>query len=322
VLARLVLEGAEGLVGGLRSPAIVRIAREFPAIGVDAAAPWTRRGEAEERIDARAWEAPGFDLAAFDARVNGLAGGGLFAISLAGDDPGLLERAAAEVLTRCQRHAPRRNAASRGPLFDEVLTRHRALHDLSKPLVRADYDHALDAWQWTLRLRPDAGLAAQVAALFHDVERLISEADARVEHRAGDYQAFKDAHAAGGARLAREALSSRLPGEELARALDLVARHERREGPAGAGSRPMRAGGDPDLELLNDADALSFFSLNSGGFMNYFGADHTRMKIAYTLRRLGPAARGRLSRIRHPAEVAPLVAEELARLTRVAGGAP
>ena len=35
---------------------------------------------------------------------------------------------------------------------------------------------------------PEADLAVQAAALFHDMERLLSEADFRIEHRAENYQ--------------------------------------------------------------------------------------------------------------------------------------
>ena len=310
MLARLILEGAGGRAGGgARPAAIARIAREFPAIGVELAPAGAPRAAAEARIEARAWEAPRFDLGAFDARMSALAACGVFGLAVAADEPEPLARASLQVLTRCQRLSPRRNPASRGPRFDAILARHRALHDLSRPLVRADHDHALDTWQWSLRLRPLAGLAVQVAALFHDVERLVSEADVRVEHLAPEYQAFKDAHAAEGARLLVGALAGALPPADLERAAALVARHE-------------RPGGDPDLGLLNDADGLSFFSLNSGGFMNYFGVEHTRAKIAWTLRRLGPAARGRLFEIRHPDPIAPLLAEELARLAVAAPAAP
>lgn len=292
-----------------RPQALARLALEFPTVGVDLVPAGEGAAAAEARVEADAWDAPEMDFWAFDTHMNGLAARGPFAVCVAGESPARVTRVAREVLTRCQRLAPRRNAASRGPTFDEVLARHRALHDLDKPLVRADYDHTLDTWQWALRLRPDARLAVQIAALFHDIERLASEADARVEHHAADYQEFKDAHAAEGARMAARALAgAELPPEERARALDLIAGHE-------------RPGGDPDLDLLNDADALSFFSLNSGGFMNYFGPDHTRRKIAYTLGRLGPEARPRLLEMRHPSNVAPLVAEALRALAAMDGRA-
>lgn len=274
------------------SLALAHVSGEFPAIEVRLAAPGDPA--AALWIDARDWDAPGFDLAAFDARLDALAATGPLALGLAGE-AAQIQRAAIELLTRCQRLSPRRNDASRGALFDQVLAQHRALHDLGKPLVRADYDHALDVWQWTLRLSAGAGLAVQAAALFHDVERLVTEADARVEHRAADYQAFKDAHARAGATMARRALErAGLPPRDVERAAALVARHE-------------RPGGDPELDLLNDADALSFFSLNSGGFMDYYGPEHTRRKVDYTLARLRPEARRRLAALRLRPDVAALV---------------
>jgi hypothetical protein len=208
------------------------------------------------------------------------------ALHLVGAQGEGLAAAALELLTRYQGLVGRRNEASSAPVFDRILARHRSLHDMSKPLVRADYLHALDAWQWVLRLEPAAGLAVQVAALFHDVERLLSEADARVEHHAADYQAFKDRHAARGAELTcalLEELDVDLATRERVRWL--VKKHE-------------RPGADAALTLLNDADALSFFALNSSGFVRYFSPEHTRRKVAYTLARLRPQHHARLECMR------------------------
>ena len=247
------------------------------------------------------WESQNFNFYDMDWRLDALAERdfGPFAVDVSGE-LGELARVAGEILIRCQRWMDRRNEASRGPLFDRVLAEHRDTHDLAKPLVRADYDHALDTWQWVLRLAPDADLAVQLAALFHDVERLSSEADARVEHQATDYQAFKDDHAARGAELAAALLAwvgvDAGTGERAAR---LIAAHEHLPQP-----------GDPDaaaLSLLNDADALSFFSLNSAGYLDYFGPEATRRKVAFTLRRLRPEARRYLDGLR----LRPAVADEL-----------
>jgi len=256
------------------------------------------------RLRVEDWESLSFNFYDFDFQLDGLAAAGAFAVILAGD-PDRLPRALDAVLTRCQRHMDRRNAASRGALFDCVLAVHRAMHDLAKPLVRADWNHALDTWQWTLRLEPAADLAVQLAALFHDVERLATEADSRIEHRVRGvrgYQGFKDAHARRGAELADRALAAAgVEPETAASAARLIAGHE----------RPPTAG-DPDaagLALLNDADALSFFSLNSVGYLDYFGPEPTRRKVAWTLRRLRPAARRHLDEMRLAPEVRSALAE-------------
>jgi hypothetical protein len=188
------------------------------------------------------------------------------------------------VSTQQKTRAPR--ACWSGALFDLVLRQHRALHATDKPLVRADFDHALDVWQWVLRLRPTASLALQIAALFHDIERLRSEPDVRIEQRAGDYQQFKVRHAEVGASMLYAALASLpIPEDTLTRAMALVARHEQPDG-------------DAELALLNDADALSFFALNSPGFVRYFDEAHSAKKVAYTLARMSPEARAWLPALR------------------------
>ena len=236
------------------------------------------------RIEARAWASPQtefleLDRAIFDANSS--------ALTLAGPAE-LLPRTALEVVTRYQALLERTNAASCTPEFDALRALHRDAHDLDKPLVHADYFHALDCWQWTLRLAPQAGFALQAAALFHDVERLLSEADVRIEHRAADYQAFKDAHAREGGAILRDLLAATGVDDACAdRAAWLVVHHERPDS-------------DEELALLNDADALSFFSLNAFGYLNYFGPEQTRKKVAYTLARMRPPARAHLRTMRLP----------------------
>jgi hypothetical protein len=246
-------------------------------------------------IEAAEWHDPQAELLAFDRRVHAAEDRGAFAMEIAGDGDLDLLRTATEVLLRYQRLVPTWNEHSSTDVFARVLARHAALHDRSKPLVRADHEHALDAWQWTLRLEPKAPLTVQLAALLHDVERLQSEADVRVEQHADDYQAFKDAHAAGGALLAHNLLAAAgLRDDDVQAVARLVATHERR-------------GQDPAVTLLNDADALSFFSLNSAGFLRYYGPDHTAKKVAYTLERMSPRARAWLPVLRLEPEVARLI---------------
>ncbi len=178
-------------------PGYRALAREFPNVTIEA----PNRGEADLHILTSAWNDPDFSAWAFDRALDRAAERGRFALTLAGA-PAELPRVALELLLRAQRLLARRNQASATPAFTAALARHRAAHDRSRPLVLADYDHALDVWQWVLRLAPEASLALQLAALFHDVERLVSEAERRIEQHAADYQKFKDRDAARGAELA------------------------------------------------------------------------------------------------------------------------
>jgi len=78
-----------------------------------------------------------------------------------------------------------------------------------------------------------------------------------------------------------------------------------------------RRAADPEGVLLSDADALSFFSLNSAGFLDYYGAGHTRRKVEYTLGRLRPESEARLDHVWLRPELRAFVAAT--RLARESG---
>jgi hypothetical protein len=274
----------------LHAPGSIELApleRAFPAIG------FVRTARARAgAIDGAAWRSESFDFWAFDRTLDDLAERGApLAITAERDIVGI----ALEIVTRAQRVMPRRNEASKTTWFARVLDMHAHLHDLSKPLVRADFDHALDAWQWTLRLDGAAPADVQLGALCHDLERLASEADARIEHTAPDYQHFKNAHATGSAwRAAVLFARAGVPGP-IARLAELgIANHEHAISP------------------IADADALSFFSFNSFGYLRYFGVAQTAFKVGYTYKRLSSRARRELPALRLPA----VVAMQLANLRR------
>jgi hypothetical protein len=236
-------------------------------------------------VDGEAWSSEGFDFWAFDRLIDELdAGGAPLAIATQRDTIAI----ASQILTRAQRVIPRRTRETQAEWFARVLELHRRLHDVSKPLVRADLDHALDTWQWSLRLDAAAPPEVQLAALCHDLERLDSEADERVEHRAPDYQRFKDAHAAVSAMRAGALFSEAgVPRSITQLAVAEITRHEHTRG-----------------DLVADADALSFFSLNSVGYLRYFGADITAQKVVYSYNRLSTRARRELGALRMPAVIA------------------
>jgi dTDP-glucose pyrophosphorylase len=267
------------------------LAHEFPTVALDVQAAEAGAITPPSTIAEERWKDRNVDFAPFDNHIDDLAARGKLALVVHGP-PDRAARTACEMLTRWQRWIGRRNAASTGPKFDALLARLRAAHDLDKPLVRADWHHAIDTWQWMLRLDPAASREAQLSALLHDVERLESEADRRVEHLAPSYTAFKQEHAARGAQLARQLLGDcGFDRETSHRVAWLVAAHE-------------RTGDDPERALLNDADALSFFSQNSAGYFDYFGPEQSLRKIAYSLGRMRPAARRRLATMRLRADVA------------------
>ena len=241
------------------------------------------------------WRSDSFPFRDFDRFAETLAAdapGGAFEIRLSGEAR-RLAAAARQVATRCQRLAARRNAASACELFERALAGHRRLHDRTRPLAASIYAHALDTWQWLLRLDPEAGLAPQLAALFHDVDRLAAEAGTP---------------GGAGAWVTDELLA------ELGVDLAVRVRVHRLI----AGRRHPSIAADPfaaEIALLDDADALSFFSCESAAYLDDFGAELTARQVAHALARLRPVSRAWLRGLRLRTAVARLLERELARRT-------
>jgi hypothetical protein len=266
------------------------VEREFPTVRVERAEPCAAAPNPGELVvDDFAWRGS-FDVGGFDEAVERARPIGI--VSIRGDDAAGV---ACEVLARYQRLVGRRNVASGTPLFDRVLQVHAAAYDLKLPEVEAELDHALDTWQWMLRLEPNAGLAAQLAAIFHDIDRLDSEPHERIEHRVLDPVRLTK----GGARAYAMLCDAGVPEAVAARARKIMCTLEDR-------------GEDPDAVLLDDADALSFLSLNSSRYADHFGLAQTRRKVAFTVGRLGPRARAKLALVRSRPDVERLLRDSAA----------
>ncbi|MDF2694463.1 MAG: hypothetical protein K0S65_2846 [Labilithrix sp.] len=246
------------------------IQREFPTVIVEVS---DRSEPGDLVIDDFAWRGA-FDFRRFDEAVE--QGRPVGAIAVRGTDA---VGVATEVLARYQRLVARRNRVSTTPLFEAVLEAHASLFDVNLPFVRADLEHARDTWQWMLRLEPTVGLAPQLAALFHDIDRLESEPHERIEHRA--HRVLDDPQAKRGGERALAILRGvGVDEKDALRARDLIGGHIQDE---------------PDAVLLDDADSLSFLSLMSPSYADYFGLAQTRRKVSFTLGRLAEAARAKVA---------------------------
>jgi hypothetical protein len=143
--------------------------------------------------------------------------------------------------------------------------------------VPEDPLHCESTVQWLLKLRPEASDALCIAALGHDVERAVQSR--RIRKTAfTDFDAFKAAHARNSAEILAEIMDDcRVPERVAQEAQRLVSLHE--------------FGGDPDADLLKDADSISFFHIN----LSYYVARNEREEIIrrclWGFRRLSPHAR-------------------------------
>ncbi len=140
--------------------------------------------------------------------------------------------------------------------------------------VPEDPRHADNTLEWLLHLAPDADDALQLAALAHDIDRAIEESKTqRADFK--DYDAFKAAHARHGAEILRPILvACGVEGYIEYEACRLVAVHE--------------VGGDPNSDLLKDADSISYFDVNLPLYYQREGWDEAKRRSLWGYRRLSP----------------------------------
>ncbi len=231
--------------------------REFPTIRLERV---ETRDPQDVVFDDFAWRGA-FDFQPFDERMEEVCALGRVAVR-GSDAAGV----ALELLARYQRLVLRRNRASSTALFDAVLDVHAVLLDEAG----VERDHALDTWQWLLRLDPDAELAPQIAALFHVTEFVDRGAHERLEHRPSRIR-DQDTSVAAGERVHAILRSVGLELHVAERVQTLLS---------------GRASGEPEARLLDDADGLSFLSLLSAPYADHFGLAQTRRKSTHTLSRL------------------------------------
>lgn len=180
-------------------------------------------------------------------------------------------------------------------LFLIAVQRIRAA--IARSPVPEDPGHAENTLQWMKRLAPEAGPALHLAALAHDIER--ARPDRLMRHEFDDYDSFKKEHAAVGADIAEALLLDVGIDAVLRQAVFfLIRQHE--------------VGGDPESDLLKDADSLSYFDHNLPFYYRREGWTNTLRRARWGYQRLSARAREYYCEIKHSDH-------ELERLLHYAG---
>ncbi len=149
--------------------------------------------------------------------------------------------------------------------------------NISRSEVPEDPQHANNTLKWLLYLKPDAGIALQLAALAHDIDRAAEGTKVRRTHF-DDYDAFKAAHARKGAEILRPILTAcGLDRDIVNETCRLVAAHE--------------VGGDTRSDVLKDADSISYFDVNLPLYYEREGWTETKRRSRWGYRRLSLRAR-------------------------------
>ncbi len=137
--------------------------------------------------------------------------------------------------------------------------------------IPEDPIHSENTLRWVLKLKPDASISLQLAALGHDIERAYPPRIRREDYR--DYDSFKKAHAERSAQIMSKLLKTcGIEGDVHNEIVELVRRHE--------------TGGDKTSDILNYADSLSFFEVNLPMYFKRNGETEARKRFLWGLKRL------------------------------------
>ena len=143
---------------------------------------------------------------------------------------------------------------------------------IKKSPVLEDPIHSKNTLEWLLKLNPDADEALKIAALGHDIERAIENRKIkRKDYR--DYDEFKDVHALNSAKILEEIMKGCNVRKELVGdVFFLVSHHE--------------TGGDRRVDVLRDADSISFFHANLPYYFVRNGVEETKKRCLWGYKKL------------------------------------
>ena len=148
---------------------------------------------------------------------------------------------------------------------------------VSQSHVPEDPIHSKNTREWVLKLKQEADEALQIAALGHDIERSIKERKVRRENFT-DYNEFKKAHSRNSAAILYEILSKyNINRTIINKATDLVICHE--------------FGGNPEANILRDADSVSYFDINLPFYFQRNSEKETIFRIIWGYKRLSKVAK-------------------------------
>ncbi len=148
---------------------------------------------------------------------------------------------------------------------------------ISKSEIPEDSIHSKNTHEWVLKLKPDADMALQIAALGHDIERSIKELKIKRENYT-DYNEFKETHARNSAQILYKILSiNNINQTIIDKATKLVLCHE--------------FGGNPEANVLKEADSISFFDVNLPFYFQRNSVKETAFRIIWGYNRLSKCAR-------------------------------
>jgi hypothetical protein len=168
---------------------------------------------------------------------------------------------------------------------------------ISKSLSKTDLNHARSTKKWLLILKPDADVAMQIAALAHDIERGIYNEGGAGE-LSKDYNKYKEEHAKRSAKIICDLLRKhKFDQQVIEKVNNIVLSHE--------------VGGEEDIEIVKDADSISFFEENLEHYFERYGRKRTKFKVSFMFERVSVKAKEIIKKFKFKDEELDLIFREI-----------
>lgn len=166
-----------------------------------------------------------------------------------------------------------------------IIAKAKLSDQISKSQSKDDPTHAENTMYWVRRLRPDADELLLLAGFGHDVERSLAD---RYRHTAfATYDEYKRAHAARSGRIVAAVIQEvGYTVAEAERVALIIAEGEFNSD-------------DPDIQLLCDADSISFFDNNLAYYLADKGEADTRQKMRFMYDRATDRAKQHIKVVLH-----------------------
>jgi hypothetical protein len=147
---------------------------------------------------------------------------------------------------------------------------------------KTEYGHSQSVWQWVLKLKPDADIALQIAALGHDIDRSFEDYR-KMKARFKTYDEYKKAHALQSAKIICDILKKHdFDIITIDKVRHLIENHE--------------VGGEGDVAVLTEADSMTFFN-NLPHYREAHSEKETIDKIKFMYNRLSNKAKSMVDQI-------------------------
>lgn len=159
---------------------------------------------------------------------------------------------------------------------------------------KTEHNHSQSVWQWVLKLKPNADIALQIAALCHDIDRSFEDYR-KMKAKFATYAEYKKEHAVLSAKITCEILKKyNFDETSIDKVKRLIENHE--------------VGGEGDVEILKEADSIAFFN-NLPHYRQTHTQKETTDKIKFMYHRLNKKAQSMINQISFNKESAKLFKE-------------